>query len=159
MNARFIAFNACMRSSVGFRCSLWSVRPDEARSLRAVYGQVCAQIFPHPRAFDGMLARAPGSLPMLDSDLYVSLQHLNKNLHRIYTIYTYTIAIRSPKSKLKMSSLRHLKSRDIAAQRTIISLIRKRGLDARVTANSFIKSYEKNFYRYLIHLWVSYKII
>ena len=106
-----------------------------AHNRQFPYGQVCAQIFPHPRAFDGMLARAPGSLPMLDSDLYMSLQHLNETLDRIYTIYTYTIAIKSPKSELKMSSLQYLKSRDIAAQRTIISLARKRGLDARVIAN------------------------
>ncbi len=53
-------------------------------TTKELYGQVCAQIFPHPRAFDGMLARAPGSQPMLYSDLYVSLKHLNRNLHLIY---------------------------------------------------------------------------
>ena len=75
------------------------------RSGVVPYGQVCAQIFPHPRAFDGMLARAPGSQPMSDSDLYVSLQHSNETLHLIYTRSMYTIAIRSPERKLKTSSL------------------------------------------------------
>ena len=87
------------------------------------YGQVCAQIFPHPRAFDGMLARAPGSQPMSDSDLYVSLQHLNETLHLIYTRSMYTIAIRSPERKLKTSLKNHV------TLQPIIPLIRKRDLD------------------------------
>ena len=38
------------------------------------YGQVCAQLFPHAPAFDGMPARAPGRHPRLNSPFGVPLQ-------------------------------------------------------------------------------------
>ena len=69
------------------------------------YGQVCAQKFPHPRAFDGMLARAPGSLPMLKSDLYASLQKFYVSMHHFCSIHRHIVTKRPHKSEPKTSLL------------------------------------------------------
>ena len=52
------------------------------------YGQVCAQKFPHPRAFDGMPARASPRHPPLNSPFWVLLLHYSivRNVFILYLL-------------------------------------------------------------------------
>ena len=73
------------------RHSLYFAAPtlcSEARILAEKYGQVCAQKFPHPRAFDGMPARASRRHPTLNSPFWVLLLHYSivRNVFILYLL-------------------------------------------------------------------------